>query len=597
MAENGPDDGWEVVTSKKRKPSTAKSDQAGTPTKSSESGPKTSASSTWDPKSPTSTASTPKRRATDSKANSKFHDNSSHNKPKGEGTGVSELLPTSGSTLSAQGISIASPEAISKPAFEIPDLSQQTLAVASTGRPSPTKSHSSSEFASYVTAQPSQAPDICSSSSESYDSADEGEVSLDHSVHLPKPSLWTPIPKRGSSSDPRSQVMSQVQESTDKTIEQENTHIQENKVESRIANASSSKDPALNKEGNKSIQTSSKEHEIAELEVGSTQSGSESVIPQSSAERTIWSPPPNPGSFSPIFTDISDDPHQMTVIHQSKEVPQASPIPSHHEEAVVKEDAKLVVEGSPGAVVNHNTESLGNTTEKITAHKRQQLSSPTSIHQDSVPSSSTHHELRRVSAPSTSVDLQTTSRPSRVIAPEFTAPSSSPDHDPGRVSTPSTSVDPETALRPSSAITRETLAPSFAANQDIRRPSGSSTLSDPQTSLTPSTITSYEDYPFLSSIHLKLGRLPSPSTTAPHKLPANIALLISAPQKVASVKAEYSPSIVSASTTKMAPDPEKTKSGSTSVQPEQGDDEKTPKPKFAQLVSDLDQGESLNDAM
>lgn len=590
MAENDPDDGWKVVTLKKHRRSTAKSDQAGTPVKSSFSGPKTSASSTWDPKSPTSTASTSRRRATDSKANSKFHDNSSHNKPKGEGTGVSELLPTSESTLSSQRLSIASPEAISQPAFEIPDLSQLTLAEASIGRPSPTKSRSSSESASYFTAQPSQASGICSSSSQSYDSADESEITLGHSVHLPKPSLLIPTPVRGSSplipkaslwinpssnpktpptaaksslwtgtqhSDPRSQAMSQVQESTDKTKEQENTHIQENKVESRITNASSSKDPALNKEGSKSIQTSSKEHKIAKLEVGSTQSSSESVIPQSSAERTILSPPPNSGSFSPIFTDVTDGSHQMAAIHQSKEILEVSPIPSHHEEAVVEEDAKLVVEGSPGDVVNDDTESLGNTNGKITAHKHLQLFSPASIRQDSVPSSFIHH-------------------------------------DPGRVSTPSTLVDPQSAVRPFSS---ENYAPSFSSNQDIRRSSGSSTLSDPQTSLTPSTTITCEPYTFLSSIRLKLGLLTSPSTATTHILPANTAPLISAPQEVASVKAEYSPSIVSASTTKTSPDPENTESGSTSAQPGQGDDEKTPKPKFAQLVSNSDQGKSLNDSM
>lgn len=486
MAENDLDEGWKVVTSKKRKPSMVSSGQGVARNESSESGPKASASSTSDLKSPTSTASASKRRASRSKAKPKRHDNSSQNKPKGEDTGASELLPTSESKSSTKGCSTAAQETNFQPGIETPDLQQQILAAASQGHISPAKSHSSSESASYVVAQQSQAPEISSSSSESYYSADEGEVSLDSSLHVPKPSLWTPTPQNEPSplipkaslwvnsssnhevsptarkpslwqpsksedspsiprtssctgtqdSDPKSHMISQEEVSAGKTEHQETTISKENKSEPRTTNPSTSKVSVSNKEG-KGIQISSEENDIAKLKEVSSQSGSKKIVPHSGARLTILSPTPSPGSSSPIsieIPDVSDNLHQRVAIYQPEHVPEESHILSHQEEAIVEENANLVVEGIPDAVINDDADSLGNTTGKITASSTRSTSN---VHEDSDPSSSIHHDFRLISASSTSVDLQSTPRPSTVIASESSAPSISTYHDFRRDSTPS----------------------------------------------------------------------------------------------------------------------------------------------------------------
>lgn len=614
MAENDPDDGWKVVTSKRRKPSLAKSGQA-----EAETGIKASASYTPGLKSPSSAESTSKGRATGSKAKSKRRAKSSRSKAKGAGTAVSELPPTAESAPSTQGVSLASPETILQPAIEMPDLPQESLATTSRGHNSPTRSHSSGESVSYVTAQQSPAPERSSSSSESYDSADEGGVSLHPSFHMPNQSLWTPTPQRESTSgvpkaalsinassnsevsptaprpslwqpsktedspttpitlwtgtqDSHSKhhVIGQVQVSTDKTEQQEPTLIEENRIESRT-HPSTENASASNKEGNKSIQTSSEAHEIAKLEEVSPESSSKNIVLHSSAELTVLPPAPSSGSFPPIFTvvsDVSEDPHQRVETYQSGHVPEASPIPSHREEALVEEDASLMIEGTPEVMINDDTESLG---QKNTAQTNPQLSltpDTSTILEDLIPSSSIHQDSRLGSAPSISVDLQINSRPSVVVAPELSAPSSI-QHD-------------------STVITHQVSEPSFSTHHE-------------QTSI-PSIIITDEGSTFSSAIHQELGLIPSQSTPAPsmptqHEIPTRTAPLIATPQEFASVKADTPASTVSATTSKMSSNSEQIENGSISIQPEKAGDETTPKPKFAQLASIPEQGKSLNDAI
>lgn len=559
MAENNLDEGWKVVTSKKRKPNIASSGQGVARNDAPDSSPKASASATSDLKSPTSTASAFKRRASRSKAKSKRHDSSSQNKPKSQDTGASELLPTSESKSPTKRSSIAAQESTFQPGIETPDLQQQILAAASQGRISPAKSHYSSESASYVTAQQSQASEISSSSSESYYSADEGEVSLDPSLHFPKPSLWTPTPRSESSpliskasmwvnpssshevsptapkpslwqrskskdslaisrtslwigtqdSDPKGRMISQVQESANETEQQEITLSKENKSELRTTNPTTSKVSASNKEGNKGIQASSEENEIAKLKEVSSQSGSENIIPHSGARLTILSPTPSPGSFSPIsieIPDVSDNLHQRVAIDQREHVPEESHVLSHREEAIVEENANLVVEGILDVVINDDAESLGNTTGKITASSTR---ATTNIHEESDPSSTTHHDFRPISASSTSVDLQSTPRPSTVIASESATPSSSTHHDSRRDSTPS---------KPSTATTTTHEGPeraSFFKYHEVSVFSAVSASINEKTFTPPMTI-AHLGPRFSPSIHRELGLISSLSTTTQH---------------------------------------------------------------------------------
>lgn len=595
MAENDPDDGWKVVTSKKRKPSMAKGDQAAASNMSSESGPKASASSMSGFKSLTSPASTSKGRATRSRAKSKRHNKSSGNKPKDEDTSASELLPTSESTTSAQEASIASPETVFQP--EMPDK-QPTLIAASGGHISPTRSKSSTESVSYVTAQQSQAPETSSSSSESYDSAEEGGVSLDPSLYIPALSLWTPTPQREYSSltpqaslwtkpssnsevpttapkpslwqpsksedlmatptvslwtgsqgsDPKSHGMGQVQVFAKETEQKKTTTIKEKNIELRTTDPRTNKASTSDGEGNKSTQTFSQEHEIAKLEEDSPQSSSEKIIPNLISKLTVLPAASGQGSFSPISTDVSDvldGPQQTVAIYQSELVLKVSTISSHQEEAVVKEDDNLIGEHTRDVVINDDMESLGNTAGKDTARKNSQLSSTpsaTSIDNGSLSSSSTDHDFGLLSGPSTSADLHTTSNPSKIITPESSAPSSSIYHDSRRIPTFSLSI-----------------------------------------SSTPPLTTTHED--------------PGPSSSLDHRELGGVSASPAPINQRSSTQAEHSASIVSITTPKMSSGSEEMESGSTSVKPEMGDDETTPRPKFAQLASISEQGKSLNGAM
>lgn len=593
MAENDPDDGWKVVTSKRRKPSMAKSSQALTPNKSSEPSLKASATSASNLKSSTSIASTSEWRTTSSKAKSD----------------ASELLPSSEPTRSTQGVPTASPEKNLQPAIEMLDLPQHTLAAASAGHISPTRSHSSSESASYVTAQQSQTPETTSISSESYDSADEGGIYLDPSLYVPNSSSWVPPPQHESSSsipkailwvkpasnpevsptaskpslwqpskskdspttlrtslwigaqhsDPHRHEIGEAQVSTDKKEQQEATLVKENKFGLRTTGLGTNK-------------ASSKQHELAKLAEVSPQSSSENIIPHSNAGLTVLPPTPNPESSSPIFTDtadIPDDPHQRVAVYLPRHVPEATSIPSRQEEAIIERDVNSEVKGTSDVVINDDTESLDNTAGINTAqtnlhfsflhHQGSSLVSATSTsvdpriafspstfipHEDSTPPFSTHHDLRRISASSTSRSLPTSSTPSHIAIREDSGPSST-DHKLGVVS---------------------------------KTPASTNRLTS-----TPAITITHEGSPFSFSIHHELGLLPSPSTPTQHELQ--------------SAEAEHPPSIISAALSEMPSDSEKTESGSTRIQPEKGDDESTPKPKFTQLVGVPEQGKSLNYAI
>lgn len=599
MAENDPDDGWKVVTSKRRKPSMAESSQALTPNKSSEPSLKASATSASNLKSSTSIASTSGWRTTSSKAKSD----------------ASELLPSSEPTRPTQGVPTTSPEKNLQPAVEMLDLPQHTLAAASAGHISPTRSHSSSESASYVTAQQSQTPETTSSSSESYDSADEGGVYLDPSLYAPNSSSWVPPPQHESSSsipeatlwvkpasnpevsptaskpskskdspttlrtlwigaqdsDPHRHEIGEAQASTDKKEQQEATLVKENKFGLRTTSPDTNKASASNK-GSKGSQASSKQHELAKLAEVSPQSGPENIIPHSSAGLTVLPPTSNPESSSPIFTDtadIPDDPHQRVAVYLPRHVSEATSIPSHQEEAIMERDVNSEVKGTSDVVINDDTESLGNTAGINTAqtnlhfsflhHQGSSLVSATSTsvdphiafspstfipHEDSTPPFSTHHDLRRISASSTSRSLPTSSTPSHSAIREDSGPSST-DHKLGVVS---------------------------------KTPASTNRLTS-----TPSITITHEGSAFSFSIHHELGLLPSPSTPTQHELQT--------------VEAEHPPSIISAALSEMPSDSEKTESGSTRIQPEKGDDESTPKPKFIQLVGVPEQGKSLNYAI
>lgn len=601
MAENDPDDGWKIVTPKRRKPSLAKSGQAQASRMSSETGAKAPASSTPGLKSPSSAESTSKGRATGSKVKSKRRAKSSHSKAKGEGTGVSELPPTAESAPSTQGVSLTSPEKVLQPAIEMPDLPQDILATASRGHNSPTRSHSSGESASYVSAQQSPAPERSSSSSESYHSTDEGDVSSAPSFDMLNQSLWTPTQQRESTSGvlkaplftnassnpevsptaqpsktedyrttpitlwtgtqdsgPKHHVIGQVQVSTDKTGKQEPTLIEESRIESRT-HPSTDNATASNQKEDKSI---------AKLEEVSHESSSENIVLHSSAELTVLPPATSSGSFPPIFTvasDVSDDPHQRVETYQSGHVSETSPIPSHREETLVEEDASLMIEGTPEVITNDDAESLS---QKNTTQANPQLSltpDASTIHEALIPSSSTHQDSRLGSAPSKSVGLQINSGPSVIVAPELSAPST--HHD-------------------STVITRQVCDPSFSTHPE-------------QTSI-PSIVTTDEGPTFSSSIHQELRLLSSRSTPTPlmptqHEIPTHT--LIATPQEFASVRADTPANTVSTTTSKMSSNSEQTENGSTSIQPEKAGDETTPKPKFTQLASIPEQGKSLSDAI
>ena len=586
MAENDPDDGWKVVTSKRRKPSLAKSDQAQASGMSSETGVKASASSTPGLKGSSSAESTSKGRATGSKAKSKRRAKSSQSKAKDEGTGVSELPPTAESSPST---SLAFPETTLQPAIEMPDLPRDVLATASRGHSSPTRSHSSGESASYATARQSPALERSSSSSEAYHSTDEGDVSSAPAFDMLDPSLWTPTQQRESASGvlkassfinpssnpevsptaprpslwqpsttedssttpntlstvtqdsgPKHQVVGQIQGSTDETEKQEPTLIEENTVES-TTHPSTDNTTASNKQEDKSI---------GKLEEVSPESSSKNIVGHSSAELTDLPPAPSSGSFPPISTvgsDVSDDPHQRVETYQSGHVPETSPIPSHRAEVLVEEDASLTIEGSSEVIINDDTESLS---QKNTIQTNPQLSltpEASTIHEHLEPSSSIRQDSRLGSVPPISVDLQSNSRPSIIVAP-------------GEGSSFSSSIHPELRLLP------------------------------PQSNLTPSIPTQ-------------------------HQIPT--ITLNATPQELASVKTDTPASTVSSTTSKMSSNSEETGITSTSVQPEKGEEETTqeetkqeettqeeatreettPKPKFAQLASIPEQGKSLNDAI
>lgn len=623
MAENDPDDGWKVVTSQRQKPSMAKSCQAVTPNESSEPSLKASATSASNLESPTSIASTSEGRTASPKAKSERHDNSSHHKSKGEKSDASELLPSPEPTRSTEGVPTASSGKKLQPAIEMLDPPQQTLAAASAGHISPTRSHSSSESASYVTAQQSQTPETTSSSSASYDSADEGGTSLDPSLYVPNSSSWVPPPQHESSSltpkaslwvkpasnpevsptaskpslgqpsksknslttlrtslwigaqhsDPHRHGIGEAQVYTDEKEQQEATLVKENKFGLRTTTPGTNNASASNKESISS-QTSSEQHELAKLAEVSPQSSSENIIPRSSAGLTVLPPTLTPESDSPIFTDtadISDIPHQRVAVYLPRHVPEATSNPTHQEEAIIERGVNSEVKGTSDVVISDDTESLGNTAGINTAQTNPRLSSKpstTTVHEDDTPSSSIHQGSSLVSATSTSVDPHIALNPSTFIPHEDSTPPISTHHDLRHISASSTSRSLQTSSTPSHSTIREDSGPSFTDHKlGVVETTPASTY---QLTSTPSITITHEGSAFSSSIHHELGLLPSSSTPIPHEFQ--------------SVEAEHPSSIISAASSEMPSGFEKTESGSTSIQSEKGDEESTPKPKFAQLV-------------
>ncbi|MCJ1425127.1 hypothetical protein MMC29_003015 [Sticta canariensis] len=524
MAENDPNDGWKVVTPKRRKPSLAKSGQAQASRMSSETGAKASASSTPGFKSPSSAESTSKGRSTGSKAKSKRRAKSSHSKAKGEGTGISELPPTAESAPSTQGVSLVSPEKILQPAIEMPDLPQDILATASRGHDSPTRSHSSGESASYVTAQQSPATERSSSSSESYDSTDEGDVFSAPSFDMLNQSLWTPTQQRESTSGvlkaslfinassnpevsptaqpsktedyritpitlwtgtqdsgPKHHVIGQVQVSTDKTEKQEPTLIEENRIESRT-HPSTDNATASNKKEDKSI---------AKLEEVSPESSLENIVLHSRAEPTVLPPATSSGSFSSICTvvsDVSDDPHQRVETYQSGHVPETSPIPSLREETLVEEDASLMIEGTPEVIINDDAESLG---QKNTTQAKPQLSltpEASTIHEDLIPSSSIHQELGLLPSQST----PTPSMPTQHEIPTHTLIATPQEFASIRADTTASTVDTTTSKMSSNSEQTEngstSIQPEKAGNETTPKPKFTQLASIPEQVPSPPTL-------------------------------------------------------------------------------------------------------------
>ncbi|MCJ1464948.1 hypothetical protein MMC07_003563 [Pseudocyphellaria aurata] len=549
VADNDPADGWQVVKSKKRKSNAAKSVQAAA-NKSSEYSSKASATSIADLHRPISTPSTSKRRAAGSKAKRKGHIDSPHGKSTSEDTVGSEILPTSESMSSTGEISTTSPETIPRPSIGIPDFPTQAFAAASRVHVSPTRSQSSSDSASYVSAEQLQALETLFSSSESYDTADEGGVPLEpspssseydsaeeggvpleHSPNIPRQPFWTPTTQHETSSvisgasllksfisnpeiSPTASKLSLWQPpKKEDTLTMPGTFLktgtQDSESKRRVisqvlvsTDESRQQKSTLNKKNETGLRTtvSSTSKAKTSTRISSEKqeiSRSGDIPPQSSsgtsAELSLQSPPPSLGAPSPVITDTSDlsnDPNQKVAVFPSGLVSEESHAPGH-QEAVAEED-NIGVEGAADVVINNDMESSTNTPRDGSAPKNTQLSSATTtpsltpIHEESSPSSSTILYPASVSA-SSSVDPQTASQSSSITSQRGHTPSSSIILNPASVSSPSTSVDPTIAT------SHKESEPDSSTHNSPKRVSASTTTGRLKISSTPSTATVDEE--------------------------------------------------------------------------------------------------------
>ena len=425
MAEKQADDGWQVVTSKKRKPSAAKDDLTTAANMSSGSSSKgrvfLHGSSSNDDS--VSSASKAKGHSTSSKSKSKSEDPDPSVKSESEGpeTGLSEFSSSPSSTTSFQAGTDAFTTTSLPPAVESQGRSLQALQLASSGAISPTKSHGSTESASagegYVTAQQTPEPSVAgdtkifrasSSSPELYELAEEGELSSNQehepseiakgkqreylegtpSTEVSQLKQETPSSPSVTSPDAASldeamtkayqdqtrRIIPQAQSPDPDITHQESRPFSKNVKKKDKRNESESfdsspgtKEPVQHK--NEGIsEMSSDEHNLTNLKTVPPQPGSENPDSHPCAELTTISPISNPKLSSPVKTESTDD----------SRVHLASEQPSHpctiSQESSRNDEVEAIAEDPPESVIDYGGDPLGHIIAKDTIQDLPQLS-------------------------------------------------------------------------------------------------------------------------------------------------------------------------------------------------------------------------------